>query len=253
MKIENPNFYIVIIGTEILNGRREDKHFAFVKEELLKRGYEITASFIIGDKPSLMEDIFTLIKKDSNSVMFCFGGIGATPDDYTRKISAKVFRDSKIQIHKEAKELIEKQFREKAYPHRIEMANLPIGAKLLYNPINSVPGFYLDDRFFFTPGFPSMAHPMIKYALNTFYPKNKEKYRETICVEASENDLMDIMREIPKDVEFSSLPSIKDGIYKDTISIASYNEFEVKKWIDFFIKEVEKRGFKYHRGKDCTS
>ena len=30
------NFYAIIIGTEILNGRREDKHFEFVKNELAK-------------------------------------------------------------------------------------------------------------------------------------------------------------------------------------------------------------------------
>lgn len=250
--IQNPNFYLVIIGTEILNGRREDKHFSFVKEELLKRGYELTASFIIRDKPSLMEDIFNLIKKDKNSVMFCFGGIGATPDDYTREVAAKVFSNSKMEENQNAKELIIKQFGQQAYPHRINMAKLPINAKLLPNPVNSVPGFYLEDRFFFTPGFPSMAHPMVKYALDKLYPSNKQKYRETICVEASENDLMDIMQRIPNGVEFSSLPSIKNGVYKDTISIASYDKNDVKKWIEFFIYEVKKRGFRYFKGKDCT-
>ena len=40
------HFYALIIGTEILNGRREDKHFAFVRKELEKYGHELYASFI---------------------------------------------------------------------------------------------------------------------------------------------------------------------------------------------------------------
>jgi len=249
--IENPNFYLVIIGTEILNGRREDKHFKFVRDELLKRGWELTASFIITDKPSLIEKTFNLIKKDPNSVMFSFGGIGATPDDFTREIAAKVFRDSLMEENQEAKQLIIEQFKENAFPHRINMAKLPIDAGLLPNPVNKVPGFYIDERYFFVPGFPQMSHFMVEFALNKFYPKTSLKHRFTICIEASENDLMDIMKKIPKTIEFSSLPSIENGKYKDVISIASTDEEEAKKWINFFINEVEKKGFKYFKDKNC--
>jgi len=62
---------------------------------------------------------------------------------------------------------------------------------------------------------------------------------------------MDIMKKIPKTIEFSSLPSIENGKYKDVISIASTDEEEAKKWINFFINEVEKKGFKYFKDKNC--
>lgn len=251
MAINDPRFYLVIIGTEILNGRREDAHFDFIKNELLSRGWELTASFIITDTPSLIEDVFNLVKKDPKGVMFSFGGIGATPDDFTREVAAKVFRNSQIIQNKKAKELIIEEFKEKAFPHRIKMANLPINCDLLLNPVNNVPGFFLDERYFFVPGFIKMSHPMIKYALDKFYPKAPKKYRFTICVEASENDLLDIMKKIPKSVEFSSLPSIENKKYKDVISIASNSIDEAKRWIDFFKKEVEKRGFKYQMDKEC--
>ena len=69
------NFYSVIIGTELLNGRRKDVHFAFLNQELLKRGWEHKASFVIEDDKELMLKIFNLIKSDEHSVMFCFGEI----------------------------------------------------------------------------------------------------------------------------------------------------------------------------------
>jgi len=40
----------VIIGSEILEGRREDKHFEFLKNLLLKTGYDLFASFIAKQK-----------------------------------------------------------------------------------------------------------------------------------------------------------------------------------------------------------
>src|SRR5210317_2007367 len=106
------NFYSVIIGTELLNGRRKDAHFSFLNEQLLKRGWEHKASFVIEDDIELMLNIFNLIKADKNSVMFCFGGIGSTPDDYTRQTAAKAFTDSKMEFHEESKRKIENRFKE---------------------------------------------------------------------------------------------------------------------------------------------
>ena len=170
--LEKPNFYSVIIGTELLNGRRKDAHFAFINQQLLSRGWEQKASFVIADDTNLMENIFNLIKSDPNSVMFCFGGIGATPDDYTRVVAANVFTSGAMEFHGEAKNRILNQFADEAYPHRINMAYLPINAKLLTNVVNNVAGFYLEDRFFFTPGFPSMSQAMVVEALDKLYPKS---------------------------------------------------------------------------------
>ncbi len=249
--MDNPSFYALIIGTEILNGRREDRHFPFLRDELLRRGYRLKASFIVEDDPKLLEKLLRLVANDPDSVLFSFGGIGATPDDYTRKVTANVLSDGQLKEHPKAKELIEKRFGQNAYPHRIRMAHLPKGAQLLDNPVNQVPGFFLENRFFFMPGFPSMAHPMVKEALDRFYPKARPLYRYTICVEASENDLMDIMQSLPKEVEFSSLPAFEDGRYKDVISIASSEKDLAKKWIDYFKEEVKKRDLSYKEGEQC--
>ena len=249
MKKLNPNFYAVIIGTEILAGRRQDRHFDFLRQELAKKGYRLKGSFIIEDDPILMERVYRMIAQDPNSVLFSFGGIGATPDDYTRAVAAKAFGDGKLYEHPEAKKLIQKRFGQEAYPHRIQMAHLPKGAKLLYNPVNQVPGFSLQDRFFFMPGFPQMAHPMVEEALKDF--PSKKLHRQTICVKASENDLMDLMRALPDTVEFSSLPGFSEEGYYDVLSIAAEDPKEVEKWMAFLKEHIQKRGFEYKEGEAC--
>ncbi|MCB9097508.1 competence/damage-inducible protein A [Arcobacter aquimarinus] len=235
--LEIPNFYSVIIGTELLNGRRTDAHFVFLNQQLLSRGWEQKASFVINDDINLMENVFNLIKNDPNSVMFCFGGIGATPDDYTRQIAGKVFCDGKMEFHEEAKNRIINQFGSEAYPHRINMAYLPINAKLLKNVVNNVAGFYLENRFFFTPGFPSMSQAMVVEALDKHYPKSSiKKYRLIMTIETSENDLIDIMKKIPSHLELSSLPKILGDKRKVVISLAGYDKDEVDTNFELFIK-----------------
>lgn len=246
-KDKKVNFYSVIIGTELLNGRRKDAHFSFLNEELLKRNWEHKASFVIEDDTKLMGDIFDLIKADENSVMFCYGGIGSTPDDYTRQIAAKIFTNSKMEYNTKAKELILAQFGDEAYPHRINMAYLPINAKLLKNVVNNVPGFYLEDRFFFTPGFPSMSQSMVIEALDKHYKIGIKKYRKVLTAFCGENDLIDTMKKVSSDVELSSLPKLINGKRKAVISISSNieNQVSVDKNFKLFVDFLEESRVDY--------
>ncbi len=241
------NFYSVIIGTELLNGRRKDAHFSFLNQELLKRDWTHKASFIIEDDPKLMDDIFKLIKNDKNSVMFCFGGIGSTPDDYTRQAAALAFTEAKMEYNQEAKELIENQFGKEAYPHRINMAYLPINAKLLKNVVNNVPGFYLENRFFFTPGFPSMSQAMVIEALEKYYPIGIKKYSKVLTAFCGENDLIETMKKVSSDVELSSLPKLVDGKRRAVINISSIekNKESVDKNFKMFVDYLENNRVEY--------
>ena len=119
------NFYALIIGTEILNNRRVDKHFDFLKNELAKYGHTPFASFIIKDDVELIKNCFKLIKADKSSVLFSFGGIGSTPDDLTRSLSSEVFRNQPPLRHKQFEQDIINKFASKAYPHRIQMSDIP--------------------------------------------------------------------------------------------------------------------------------
>ena len=232
--------FAVIIGTEILNGRREDKHFNFLKEELNKRGYVLSGSFIIKDDKELMKKTFEMIKSIPNSKMFCFGGIGSTPDDFTREISAEVFSDS-MEFNEEFKKLLTNRFTKEELPTRINMAYWPKNAKPLRdNPINGFYGYYIDDRFFFTPGFPEMSHPMVIEALNKFFPPKKTAKRYSIIVDAREGDILDIMKQLPATLEFSSLPKINM-----TCEISLVGN-EAEKWIEFFKSKLDERGIKYN-------
>ena len=199
---------LIIIGDEILSGKRTDKHLNKNIELANKFNYSIKQVFYLPDET---ESIKSNLKKLKNEIVFCFGGIGATPDDHTRQAAAKAL-NLKLKPHPEAVRLIEKRFGKEAYPKRILMANLPENAKLLPNKINQVPGFYIN-QFFFMPGFPEMAWPMIEWIYKKILPKQKNNYHEEhiILKNVTESSLIDIMQEIEKkfiNVKIYSLPRI---------------------------------------------
>ncbi len=239
------NFYALIIGTEILNARREDKHFMFVRDELKKYGHELYASFIIKDDKELMQKSYELIKNDKNAVMFSFGGIGSTPDDLTREIASKVFTSKPLVRNKKFEQNIIERFGSDAYPYRINMADLPQDAKLIHNPINNMSGFSLQDKFFFVPGFPNMSHPMISNIIAKYFSSSQKKYRYTLIANTSENTLISIMHKVPSHVELSSLPMFKDSKPLVELSLSGKNKEDVKKYFNLFCKELDTKKIIY--------
>jgi molybdopterin-biosynthesis enzyme MoeA-like protein len=239
------NFYAVIIGTEILNGRRADKHFEFLKDQLALYGHQLFASFVIKDDQELITKTYEMIKQDQKGVMFSFGGIGSTPDDLTRDIASKVFRNSPLQQHEKFFSDIIERFGDEAYPHRVHMADLPPHSDLLFNPVNNMSGFSLDDRYFFVPGFPSMAHPMLTGAIKKHFSNAKEKFRKTLYAYTSENSLISVMKQVPSTIELSSLPIFSNNKPNVELSLYGEEKNEVEYYFSLFIKELNNQKIRY--------
>lgn len=240
-----PQFFTLIIGTEILNRRRSDKHFDFVTKALIAKGHKLTASFMIEDDPALIVQTIKFIASQPNPVLFSFGGIGSTPDDYTRKCASIALRDGKLPVHSEALEIITKKLGGNAYPHAVKMAELPKGAGLLENPVNQMPAFSIDERFFFMPGFPEMSHPMVETVLNKLIPHKKEVYRHILTALCKESALIEVMKHMPKEVEFSSLPKLYEDGWRVSISVASEDEKLAYEAFQMFIQELEEKEVVY--------
>ncbi|KIM04294.1 MAG: molybdopterin-binding protein [Sulfurovum sp. AS07-7] len=239
------DFYALIIGTEILNKRREDKHFEFLSSELAKYGHTLKASLVIYDEPNLIVSTLKWLNSLPNSIIFCFGGIGSTPDDHTRQAAATALRDGVLYINEEAKKIIVDTLRDKAYPYAINMANLPKDCMLLENHFNKIPAFSLDNKFFFMPGFPEMSHQMVLDILPKLNIKKRKVYRHTLTALCKESELIHIMETMPKNVEMSSLPKIYSDGPRVTISVASSDKISAIENFKKFTDELQKKEIIY--------
>jgi molybdopterin-biosynthesis enzyme MoeA-like protein len=205
---------LILIGDELLNGSRQDRHMAKAIELLNTRGMQLAWVRIVADDENSLIDTFTQTFT-SNVIVFSFGGIGATPDDLTRASIAKACHTELIR-HPEAVNLIETRFGEDTYPNRILMAELPENANLIPNPVNNVPGFSLHHHHCL-PGFPNMAWPMMEWVLDNHYT---QYFSDTPDVDwrwhlfhVPESELLDMMKTIINTfdgVAISSLPSTQN-------------------------------------------
>ena len=210
-------FGAVIIGDEIISGKRQDKHFSKLAELLAVRGLRLSwVQYLCDDRPRLTE-IFKH-SMAAGEVVFSFGGIGNTPDDHTRQAAAAAL-GTELALHPDAEREIRARFAEigtETTPERLLLGTFPIGSQIIPNPFNRIPGFMANEHYF-VPGFPQMAHPMIEWVLDTFYA---ELFAPSASIEkaflltgpnAYESALLDLMERIVAtypELRLFSLPSL---------------------------------------------
>jgi molybdopterin-biosynthesis enzyme MoeA-like protein len=228
------NFGAIIIGDEILSGKRQDKHLAKAIATLKERGLQLLWAHYLGDDPDL---IVATLKRSfaSGDTVFSFGGIGATPDDHTRRCAA-VAAGVELELHPDAKAEISARFAgdpKGLTPQRLMMGEFPAGSAIIPNPYNRIPGFSLN-RHYFLPGFPEMAWPMMAWVLDTYYRDQFDSAVTTessiIVREAGESQLIGLMNEclarFPQ-IKVFSLPRMQPeryielGVRGDSGSVAS--------------------------------
>lgn len=261
---------LIIIGDEILSGKRTDKHFPKVVELLTVRGLQLGWAEYVGDD---RERITGVLRRTfaSDDIVFSCGGIGATPDDHTRQCAAAAL-GLPLVLHPEAKAKIEERVadvareegREPDYDapdnvHRLKMGEFPQGASIIPNPFNKIPGFSIRHgergAHYFVPGFPVMAWPMIEWALDTHYshlfrqvPRQEKAVLVFGIAEATLTPLMEAIEAEFSQVKVFSLPSVGDASTRRHIELGVKGEpGQVGAAFERMLQGLERFGAEYQR------
>lgn len=216
-------FGAIIIGDEILSGRRQDKHLAKLIELLGERGLKLSwVRYVTDSRPFLVKTLQETLT--TGDVVFSFGGIGATPDDHTRQAAAEAL-GLPLELQPEAEAIIRGKFGDEITEHRLQMGVYPAGAAIIPNPYNQIPGFSIA-KHYFVPGFPVMAWPMVAWVLDTHYAElfHAEDYVEQAVTvwEAYEGHLIDLMERITAgypDLSLFSLPAFAEADRRRSVEL----------------------------------
>ena len=243
------NFGAIIIGDEILSGKRVDAHFDKIVSLLAARGLRLSWAEFLGDERSR---IAATLKRTfaSGDVVFCFGGIGNTPDDHTRQAAAEALGVDLV-LHPDAEREIRARFGDDVNEVRLLLGTFPRGVDIVPNPFNRIAGFSVKHHYFL-PGFPQMAHPMAEWALDTFYSSyfNRQPMVDKAFLltgpMAYESALLDLMERIVSDypaLRLFSLPSVGDDGQRRHLELGIEGDVAlVDQAMEEIRQEVEKRG-----------
>lgn len=246
------SFAAIILGDEILSGKRADRHFAKLAELLAARGLRLAWVEYLGDeRPRIAATLRRSLA--AGDIVFCFGGIGNTPDDHTRQAAAEALGVDLV-LHPEAEREIRSRFGAETTDVRLLLGTFPRGVDIIPNPFNRIPGFRVRDHHFL-PGFPQMAHPMAEWALDTFYAHlfgrqpTVDKALLLSGANAYESALLDLMERIVADfptLRLFSLPSIaEDGQRRHLELGVEGDPATVDRAMAAILGEVERRGLNW--------
>jgi molybdopterin-biosynthesis enzyme MoeA-like protein len=240
----------LIIGDEILVGKRQDRHFAFLIEALARRGLRLAWCEYLGDDAPRIT--VALVRSfGSSDIVFSFGGIGATPDDHTRQCAAAALGVPLV-VHPAAEAEIRGRFGGELTPQRLKMGEFPEGAEIIPNPVNRIPGFAVREHYF-VPGFPQMAWPMVEAVLDTKYQHlfGRDRWAEAsiLVYGAGESQLIPMMEAVEgryRKLKVFSLPAMgPDGARLHVELGVRGDPDEVGAAIDVIRASVREAGFEF--------
>lgn len=135
---------VITIGSEILGGHIPEGNFRLIAQHLAAEGVPVTRHTVVPDEREPLGDVLRGALSRAPLVITT-GGLGATPDDVTRRVLASVLGRKLIFRESLLAELREKyRQRGRTLAASLEaMALVPAGAQPVPNPVGMAPGFLL--------------------------------------------------------------------------------------------------------------
>ena len=239
-------FGLIIVGSEILDGRIRDQHFDTCRMLLEAHRLPLVYTQILKDDPPLITSQLRWALGQAIP-FFCSGGIGGTPDDHTRYCAADAL-GVPVETHPEGLKILqEKLAGEPMRDPMLRMVQFPRGAELIPNPVNRIPGFSIGNGHF-VPGFPEMAQPMMDWVLLKKYEKGPQTLRHSMILPgAREADLTHILDALTAQfsaLSISSLPRINGSGGEVELSIQGEPEQVVQAY-GKMRREIDALGLAY--------
>jgi molybdenum cofactor synthesis domain-containing protein len=153
---------LCIIGNEILSGRTQDKNLAYIGGRLNALGIRLAEVRVVrDDEAAIVEAVRALSER--YTYVFTSGGIGPTHDDITTACIAKAF-GAEVERNAEAMRRLTAHYANTGIEFneaRRKMADIPVGAELIDNPVSAAPGFIIGNVHVL-PGVPRIMQAMFE-------------------------------------------------------------------------------------------
>jgi len=204
---------IVVVGDEILQGRRTEANAAWLARALQGMGVQLSEVRVVSDTHDALQKALTDLRSPLRTVLVT-GGLGPTRDDRTREEVARAF-GQKVVRSREALAMVRSAYRKRNIeldPAGEIQGDLPEGAILIPNPAGTAPSFLVMDdgyRVVCMPGVPREMQAIFQATVKGLLASSADApgiarlFTHGLGESMQEEKMRDLALE---DVEFCSLP-----------------------------------------------
>lgn len=219
---------LVIIGNEILSGRTQDKNTSWIGDKMATHGVPLAEVRVVPDIEDKVVEAVNAMRAEYDYV-FTTGGIGPTHDDITASCIAKAF-GLEFGRHEDAyAALLEYYGPEELTDARATMANMPVGASLIPNPVSGAPGFRVENVFVMA-GVPRIMQAMLEFVI-TQIAGGEPVLANSISCNLQESVIsqgLGVVQDRYAQVDIGSYPSFRGGKLTVSVVLRSVEEVPLK-------------------------
>ena len=232
------HYIILIVGDEILDGRRVDRHVSFISRTLAPYGMRCIRAEVVADRYEWLQQSIQRAVQETDLVLVT-GGLGPTVDDITRDVIAETV-GTKLQENEDVLKMIRDRFMKTGRnmtDNNRRQAMVPVDGNFIPNPNGTAPGLAYDKEGKFIiamPGPPRELEPMLNDSVIGILQKRfrlEAKFSRRLmrfcCI--GESNIDTVFRDViggPPDLKVSSLAQM------GTVDLALYLPGDSKETLD---------------------
>ena len=216
----SPTAAMLIIGNEILSGRTKDANLPYLAEKLGAIGIALREARVV---PDIEREIVAAVRGLSARYTYVFttGGIGPTHDDITAACIAKAF-ETELERNARAVAMLQTHYDDPAQltQARLKMAEIPVGAALIENPVSKAPGFRIANVHVLA-GVPKIMQAMLDNVLPTLRG-GPPMLSRTVTGAVREGDIatsLGALQTAHPAVDIGSYPYYRDGAFGTSVVV----------------------------------
>lgn len=222
----------VVIGNEILSGKVSEINANYLATELRKLGVDLRSIVVVPDEVVEIGKVVAAAS-DRFDYVFTTGGVGPTHDDVTLEGIARGL-DVKTIRNDEFERILRKHYGAKINDHVLRMADLPDGARLLWEDEIPIPVVCIRNIYIF-PGDPDLLRMKFEAVRHRFQASPYHLRR--IFTTADEGEIAPLLEDAVKAhprVEIGSYPVYAaDRDYRVQVTVESRDPEETRRATEF--------------------
>ncbi len=160
-----PEARLLLIGSELTEGRLQDAHAAFLAAELTALGFYVTDVSIVPDDPIQLRQVMRYLLESPAEVIISVGGLGHTSDDLTKVLWCETLGDA-LHLDEGLLAHLETALQARgvsSLPYLEVYATVPQQARVIQNPVGLAPALYWlvrEKHIWALPGVPAELHAL---------------------------------------------------------------------------------------------